>query len=756
MPDFAEKQLGEIDQARGSDLSVAQRRELIKRLAAERGNTDAIRAFRDLAKSAPKERHSIRTSRRPEQLTGLRVESLDDLDLRDGEELTVDDFQVRYNPAVGSTETISLKRAYVTKRNGQIYVIDRDTWGILPEWREKAREFIDRHHSRIPPEMAQYQRGYVVIGAQNPYDYYFAQAYGPGFEAGATAGMGDGFTYLWNRANRPYLGRDSSQDPYWSGTIRHESGHNIDEALGRISATPEWAEAADADDRHRRRFRDFQLGESAGTQDKIRFETDRDRKPDELNTQPFRNGVTAYGTTDNYEDFAESIALYTQGRIGQGRFGFVGKMEPIWFRDIFPARAAILDKHFPEFAQRQLAEIQRVRPHRPPPRPRRVRPSRTSTPSQRAARLMRGPISREPQLTARRASSGQPYGEDVEKAIQADLTGSIARTRKLPKAAKQSDKKIRQGNVAQTQPVVLDDGKPAILKTYKVNPVNKLSPEHQRDAEDLSSLVARAVTALTPRTYAAPDTMDPDAPKHVAASSVWMNEVPGKTAAEYAAMDAKDFLHPFLVRSHYVPRKNDDGTWKVRDVTRGIDVRTGLTMQQADKVAADQNDLAIQTRAEAGNDDERLLGLLDLLIFNGDRHKGNWIISTPEGEEPSDRDRIVGIDHGNAFHNMGPQADEYDRIQGVTRTRAQWPFVSDDGWFSLPFLGPAVTSSGYRHPERTPNDMSRHDMALIRRGLEAIRPEFERRGRDDWWQDMMTRFDILEANAHGSQDRLTG
>jgi len=47
-------------------------------------------------------------------------------------------------------------------------------------------------------------------------------------------------------------------------------------------------------------------------------------------------------------------------------------------------------------------------------------------------------------------------------------------------------------------------------------------------------------------------------------------------------------------------------------------------------------------------------------------------------------------------------------------------------------------------------------MALIRRMLEEIRPEFERRGRGDWWEDMMTRFDILEANAHGSRDRLAG
>jgi hypothetical protein len=51
--------------------------------------------------------------------------------------------------------------------------------------------------------------------------------------------------------------------------------------------------------------------------------------------------------------------------------------------------------------------------------------------------------------------------------------------------------------------------------------------------------------------------------------------------------------------------------------------------------------------------------------------------------------------------------------------------------------------------------MSPADMAIIRGRLEALRPEFVRLGRQDWFTEMMKRLDILQAAAKGTKRRVT-
>lgn len=75
----------------------------------------------------------------------------------------------------------------------------------------------------------------------------------------------------------------------------------------------------------------------------------------------FPKGVTAYGTADQIEDYAESIMLYLAGIMGTATFRGNDLDEPVWFRDLFPERAAVLDQLFPDFARRQRALIEQIR-----------------------------------------------------------------------------------------------------------------------------------------------------------------------------------------------------------------------------------------------------------------------------------------------------------------------------------------------------------------------------------------------------------
>ncbi|MFD7658710.1 hypothetical protein ACFV4N_32450 [Actinosynnema sp. NPDC059797] len=119
--------------------------------------------------------------------------------------------------------------------------------------------------------------------------------------------------------------------------------------------------------------------------------------------------------------------------------------------------------------------------------------------------------------------------------------------------------------------------------------------------------------------------------------------------------------------------------------------------------------------------DGRLLGLLDHITANRDRNSDNWI--------RTDQGRLVGIDHGDAFNG--------------------------DVFTTSPFA-----RTLYDHSDRIPtlrdnNEFSPADMDRLGRRLQALRPQFERRGRADWHDAMMRRHREVAARATGTTDLIT-
>jgi hypothetical protein len=127
---------------------------------------------------------------------------------------------------------------------------------------------------------------------------------------------------------------------------------------------------------------------------------------------------------------------------------------------------------------------------------------------------------------------------------------------------------------------------------------------------------------------------------------------------------------------------------------------------------------SLKVPAEVLNsDDGRLLGLADALMGYTDRdNPGNWLVQ-PDGH-------LAGIDHGLAFQDGAATGNPFAAH-----------FVGGNGTY------------------RT-NDMSPADMVQIRTRLESSRPQFEAAGRGEWFDQMMTRFDAIEAKAHGRRNRI--
>jgi hypothetical protein len=88
------------------------------------------------------------------------------------------------------------------------------------------------------------------------------------------------------------------------------------------------------------------------------------------------------------------MRLYLFGAIGRGRMPGEDRERFIWFRDLFPERAAILDALFPSFSSQQLKEIEAAigRQFSLTPSPSDVRLSRL----ERSERLRRLPLHLDP------------------------------------------------------------------------------------------------------------------------------------------------------------------------------------------------------------------------------------------------------------------------------------------------------------------------------------------------------------------------
>lgn len=239
---------------------------------------------------------------------------------------------------IGQGYTVQYGRAF--KFNDQYYLIETtgDTVGDLAA--ERIRRILDelRAVNDTIPSAGEYNQGYAWVRGANPNDAHWAVEFNmPDFTSGAAAG--ERSVIFWNRDR--ITGVNSS-------TMRHETGHNVDheyaEPLGLGSDSITWR-AAVANDRLRPPT--VAQFDQRGGNHRIHAEPQRE------------SGVSDYGARAPAEDFAESFEMYTRGRIGVGVID--GQQVDVYFRDLYPERAAIFDRLFPEFGRRQLAEIRNLR-----------------------------------------------------------------------------------------------------------------------------------------------------------------------------------------------------------------------------------------------------------------------------------------------------------------------------------------------------------------------------------------------------------
>jgi len=185
------------------------------------------------------------------------------------------------------------------------------------------------------------------------------------------------------------------------------------------------------------------------------------------------------------------------------------------------------------------------------------------------------------------------------------------------------------------------------------------SPEDQADSEQLAAMVGRAFGVPVPAVYRHTDT------------EIYMEFVEGKRADTHFRIGVGDPPPRHVLESH----------------------------------------------------DGLMMGLLDLLVGNHDRHNQNWMVG-----QGGDLD-IHGIDHGLAWMVVRRGQDPAE-AQHMTHG-----FVA------------RFTRSGGWGGKWTDNDLSPGQVADIRAKLEALRPDFERLGRGKWLDFSLARLDAIGQHA---------
>jgi len=139
------------------------------------------------------------------------------------------------------------------------------------------------------------------------------------------------------------------------------------------------------------------------------------------------------------------------------------------------------------------------------------------------------------------------------------------------------------------------------------------------------------------------------------------------------------------------------------------------------------------SRSDAG----RRLGLLDLMTLNFDRHEGNWLVG--------DHGRPVAIDHQFSF-----DPDLVDR-EAFAYAAVRSPFT--DRYMDRTF-GPIGANGLNAYEWNESNPLTRDDVDELRRRLEALRPDFAHRGRENWLNYALRILDALEPHARGKRSIL--
>lgn len=117
----------------------------------------------------------------------------------------------------------------------------------------------------------------------------------------------------------------------------------------------------------------------------------------------------------------------------------------------------------------------------------------------------------------------------------------------------------------------------------------------------------------------------------------------------------------------------------------------------------------------------REIGMLDWLTHNDDRHALNWMVS-PDGNS------VIPIDHGRARF-------EAPLIGGKQHMVPNSPFITE-------WIRPDMDRRAFKSADPQWTDA---ELAKIRTSLDELKPEFRGPQESEWFDAMMTRFDLLEA-----------
>jgi hypothetical protein len=244
-------------------------------------------------------------------------------------------------------------------------------------------------------------------------------------------------------------------------------------------------------------------------------------------------------------------------------------------------------------------------------------------------------------------------------------------------SGEKSSEKLTGGVSAETSKVEFNDGSTGVKKFIDNN-----TAKRQQDAEELVPMLARMM---------------------------------GLTAPQVHRVDEKTTVQSFLsgkIAAGALPWLINPGTPQAKRLTAGTRVKKYVE-----------------------SDRGWLMGVLDQVTGNQDRHDGNWLVD-------NDLEDISGvIDHGLAYavrdwrtkrHDPHNMSEPY-----IFRTRSEFTkkFAKADGSQSNIDFHPA-------------------DLDAIAEMLVALRPEYEKRGRLDWWNFSMRQIDALRPYAKGKKRRI--
>lgn len=190
---------------------------------------------------------------------------------------------------------------------------------------------------------------------------------------------------------------------------------------------------------------------------------------------------------------------------------------------------------------------------------------------------------------------------------------------------------------------------------------------------------------------------------------------------------------------------------KAPQVTR-IDKETSVQQFLPGKVAIDgipfksadgKKILSATARVKPWSDSDQgwLVGLLDQTTGNQDRNDGNWLIETDDDGGVVEGGNLTVIDHGLAYSLRDWRTKHHDHKAldepYIFRVRDQ---------FSRKFTD---AQGNQKNIDVHPEDLDAMSAMLL-----ALKPEYEERGRLDWWEFSRMQIDALRPFAKGKKRRI--